>query len=68
MAMQAVEIASVGEVPDNSYRSASGLRISYSKIGDPLDNADHTFTDKRVFQQLFGYTIINAETKEQQTN
>ena len=50
MAVQAVEVASVGEVPDNSYWSASGLWIPYSEIGNSLHHAEHAFTDKRVFQ------------------
>ena len=48
MAVQAVEIASVSEVPDNSYWSAGGLWIPYSEIGNSFDDAEHAFTDKRV--------------------
>ena len=48
MAVQAVEVASVGEVPDDCYWGAGGLRIPYSKISNSLDDAEHAFTDQRV--------------------
>lgn len=48
MAVQAVEVASVGEVPDDSYWSARGLWISYSEVGDSFDDTKHAFADKRV--------------------
>ncbi len=48
MAVHAVEVASVSEVPDDCYWSARGLWMPYSEIGDSFDDAEHAFTDKRV--------------------
>ena len=45
MAVQAVEVASVGEVPYNSYGSASRLWVSYSEISNSFDDAKYAFTD-----------------------
>jgi len=50
MAVQAVEVAPVGEVPDYGYWSAGGLWIPYSEIGNSPHHAEHAFTEKRVFQ------------------
>jgi len=50
MTVQAVEVTSVREVPDNGYWSAGGLGIPYSEIGNSLHHAQHAFTDKRVVQ------------------
>jgi hypothetical protein len=49
MTMQAVEVASVGEVPNNGYWSTSRLWIPYSEIGDALYHVEHAFADKWVF-------------------
>jgi len=46
MAVQAVEVASIGEVPDDSHWSAGGLGILYSEVGDSFDDTEHTFADK----------------------
>jgi len=64
MAVQAVEVASVGEVPDNCYWGAGGLGISQSEISDSFDNVEHAPADKLVFQQLFYRAIINVKTEE----
>ena len=50
MTVQAVEIAPVGEVPDNSYWSAGGLGVPHSEIGNSFDYAQHAFADQRVSQ------------------
>jgi len=68
MTVQAVEVTSVGEVPNNGYGSTCGLRISESEVSDSFYNAEHAFTDKRVFEQPFCCAVINSETEEQQTN
>lgn len=46
MTVEAVEVASVSEVPDNSYWGAGGLWVPYSEVGNALHDAEHTFTDK----------------------
>lgn len=68
MAMQAVEVASVGEVPDDGYWSASRLRVSYSEIGYSFDYTQHAFADKRIIQQPFHGVVTNLEVEEQEAN
>ena len=68
MAVQAIEVASVGEVPDNSYRSTSGLRISQSEVGDSFDDAEHALADQWVSCQMFDCGIIDFKAKEQEAH
>jgi hypothetical protein len=49
MAMQTVEVASVGEVPNNGYWRTSRLRISDSEVCDALYHIEHALARKRVF-------------------
>jgi hypothetical protein len=47
--MQAIEVASVGKVPNNGYWSASRLRIPDSEICDALYHIKHAFANEWVF-------------------
>jgi len=68
MAVQAIQIASISEVPDNSYWSPGGLRIRYSKVGNSLYDANNATADKQISPQTSYRTIVNPKAKERQTD
>jgi hypothetical protein len=62
--MQAVEVTSVSEIPNNSYGCAAWLRIFDPKICDALNHAQHTPADKRVIHHLSYVVVVDVETVE----
>jgi hypothetical protein len=48
MAMQAIEVAFVSEIPYYGYGCTSGLWVPYSEVGYAFYYAQHAFADKRV--------------------
>jgi len=68
MAMQAVQIAAIGEVPNNGDRSARWLWVPRSQSRDSFDDAQHAFTDQRIIQQAFGRSIVNVKVRKEQAD
>ena len=68
MTVEAIEIAPVGEVPNNSHWNAGRLWILDAKVANSLHYTEHTFADKRIIQQLFYGAVINPKAEEQQAN
>lgn len=50
MAVQTIEVASIGKVPDDCDWSTGGLGISDSEMSYSLNDAQHTFSNKWILQ------------------
>jgi hypothetical protein len=66
--MQTVEVASVSEVPNNSYRGTCWLRILDPEVRDTFNHTKHALANKYILQQLFYGVVTDFETEEQKPN
>jgi len=68
MTVKTVEVAPIGEIPDNRDGGTCRLRISYSKLRDSLDDAEHTPSQQLIIENLHRCFAIHIEMIEQQRN
>lgn len=68
MAVQTIEVASIGEVPDDCDWSTGGLGVSDSEMSYSLNDAQHAFSNKWIRQQVSSHILVDAKVREQYTH
>ena len=68
MAVQAVEVASIGEVPDDCDWSTGRLGVSDSEMSYSLNDAQHAFSNEWIRQQVSSHILVDAKVREQYTH